>query len=158
MGKSTKNAKAAQFLSPIKICRGKTKEKIAADSVNGAKAAKALKLAKKQALRDIGKAKRDKKNKQSKEDAELETPASKLRRTTSPDSAQRKSVAVCMDVKKKAVAQGKTVAAYLNDQPRRSLKQQLEAEAEEDWFFEIHHNGLRPHTGVKRFSLRVELK
>ena len=65
MGKP--KGKAAQFLSPIKICRGKTKEKAAADSVNGAKAAKALKLAKKQALRD---AKKEKKNKQSKEDAE----------------------------------------------------------------------------------------
>ena len=65
MGKP--KGKAAQFLSPIKICRGKTKEKAAADSVNGANAAKALKLAKKQALRD---AKKEKKNKQSKEDAE----------------------------------------------------------------------------------------
>lgn len=128
MGKP--KGKAAQFLSPIKICRGKTKEKAAADSVNGANAAKALKLAKKQALRD---AKKEKKNKQSKEDAEpvrVQTPPSKLRRTSSPDSAQRKGVAECMNVKKKAMAAGKTVAAYLSQHPRKSLKKDLEAEAE----------------------------
>ncbi|CAE7203424.1 unnamed protein product [Symbiodinium sp. CCMP2592] len=133
MGKP-KGGRAAHLLSPIKVCRGKTKEKAAADSVNGARAAKALKLAKKKALRDA--VKERKRNKQSKEDAEpdaVETPSSKVRRTTSPDSAQRKSVADCMDVKQKAVAAGKTVAAYLSQHPRKSLKKDLEAEAEENY-------------------------
>ena len=101
---------------------------MAAASCKGKKVAKAL-LQKKEKSR----AKAEKSKRPDCEPmVEEATPASKVRRTTSPDSLQQKGVAAVMKVKKKAMAAGKSIDAYINSCSRKQLKKRLAANANSD--------------------------
>ena len=124
MGKSTKKAK---FMSPVKICRGKTGQKAAAVSVEGK--AKTKELKKKKQLGAAAPKQQPETQADSKAGAEdTRTPANKVRRLSSPDSGQREGVAAVMELKKKAAASGKSVSSYMREGKKREAKKSNSSE------------------------------